>query len=450
MLELPAEPAQGRGPFASLQHQQFRWLFASNIAFFFAMNGQFIVRSVLAYRLTGSEFALGLINLVVAIPMLLVSPFGGVIADRVEKRRLIMTGQAVLVASELAVFALLVLGRLEFWHLLAVVFVMGCTFPFIMPARQAIVANIVGRQGMASAMALQMGGMNAARVVGPVFAGLIIAVFGVRWVYAMAVTLYALAFFAMAHVSKSPPADGAGSRPVLAELVGGLRYVSTDPPVRALLVLSIIPILLAMPFQALLVVFADDTWHVGAGGLGVLQAAAGLGGIAGSFWVAFASESPRKLRLMMSTLLAFAGSLLLFSLSPWFLLAIPLVFAADVFASAFTTTVNTLIQVLIPNEVRGRVMSIMMMTFGLTPLGTVPVSALAEALGAPAAVAIASLVTMALSLAMLLASGSLRRIDGTVAKALAEERAAPFAPGRGPVAAPGAAWKAGRAPADAG
>ncbi len=450
MIELPAEPAQGRGPFASLRHQQFRWLFASNIAFFFAMNGQFIVRSVLAYRLTGSEFALGLINLVVAIPMLLVSPFGGVIADRVEKRRLIMTGQAVLVASELAVFALLVVGRLEFWHLLAMVFVMGCTFPFIMPARQAIVASIVGRQGMASAMALQMGGMNAARVVGPVFAGLIIAVFGVRWVYVMAVTLYALAFFAMAHVSKSPPADGAGRRPVLSELVGGLRYVSTDPPVRALLILSIIPILLAMPFQALLVVFADDTWRVGAGGLGVLQAAAGLGGIAGSFWVAFASESPRKLRLMMSTLLAFAGSLLLFSLSPWFLLAIPLVFAADVFASAFTTTVNTLIQVLIPDEVRGRVMSIMMMTFGLTPLGTVPVSALAEAIGAPAAVAIASLVTIAASFAVLFASGSLRRIDGTVAKALAEERAAPFPGGRGPSPGSGPAWKPGGAPADAG
>jgi MFS family permease len=448
MLELPAPPAPAGGPFASLRYQQFRWLFASNIAFFFAMNGQFVVRSVLAYRLTGSELALGLINLVVAIPMLVVSPFGGVVADRVEKRRLIMTGQAVLVASELAVFVLLVLGLLEFWHLLAAVFVMGCTFPFIMPARQAIVASIVGRQGMANAMALQMGGMNAARVVGPVLAGLIIAVAGVRWVYAVAVTLYALAFFSMAHVHRAPPAEGARGRPVWSELLGGLRYAAGDPPVRALLVLSIIPILLAMPFQALLVVFADDVWHVGAGGLGILQAAAGLGGIAGSFWVAFTSASPRKLRLMMSTLLAFAGSLLLFSISPWFLLALPLVFAADVFASAFTTTVNTLIQVLIPDEVRGRVMSLMMMTFGLTPLGTVPVSALAEALGAPAAVAVASVVTVALSLAVLAASRSLRGIDATVARALEAEAAAQsgFRPGM-PPGAP--AW-AGRAPADAG
>ncbi len=443
MLTIPA----ARGPFASLHHQQFRWLFASNIAFFFAMNGQFVVRSVLAYRLTGSEFALGLVNLVVAIPMLVVSPFGGVVADRVEKRRLIMAGQAVLVAAELAVFVLLVLGRLEFWHLLAVVFVMGCTFPFIMPARQAIVATIVGRQGMANAMALQMGGMNAARVVGPVLAGLIIAVAGVRWVYALAVVLYALAFFSMAHVTTSPPAEGARSRPVLAELVGGLRYVASTPPVRALLLLSIIPILLAMPFQALLVVFADDVWRVGAGGLGVLQAAAGLGGIAGSFWIAFVGETPRKLRLMMSTLFAFAGTLLLFSLSPWFLLALPLVFLADVFASAFTTTVNTLIQLLIPDAVRGRVMSIMMMTFGLTPLGTVPVSALAEAFGAPAAVAIASVVTIGLSIAILAASRSLRGIDATTAAALEEEAHAAAAPGPGRAPGPGP-WGP-RAPADA-
>lgn len=443
MTEIPA----ARGPFASLHHQQFRWLFASNIAFFFAMNGQFVVRSVLAYRLTGSEFALGLINLAVALPMLIVSPFGGVIADRVEKRRLIMAGQAVLVAAELSVFVLLVLGRLEFWHLLAVVFVMGCTFPFIMPARQAIVATIVGRQGMANAMALQMGGMNAARVVGPVLAGLIIATAGVRWVYALAVVLYALAFFSMAHVSRAPAADGARSRPVFAELAGGIRYVAGTPPVRALLVLSIIPILLAMPFQALLVVFADDVWRVGAGGLGVLQAAAGLGGIAGSFWIAFVGETPRKLRLMMSTLLAFAGTLLLFALSPWFLLALPLVFFADVFASAFTTTVNTVIQLLIPDEVRGRVMSLMMMTFGLTPLGTVPVSALAEAFGAPAAVAIASAVTLGLSLGVLAASRALRAIDATAAAALAEEARAVTMPGAGRAQGGPAGW--GRAPVDA-
>lgn len=430
------EQAPG-GPFASLKHQQFRWLYASNIAFFFAMNGQFLVRSILAYELTGSELALGAINLMVAIPMLVVSPFGGVIADRVEKRKLILIGQGLLLCNELVVLALLLTNQLQFWHLLVVVFFMGCLFPFIMPARQAIVANIVGRQGMGNAMALQMGGMNAARVVGPVLAGTIVALTNVKWVYVMAVVLYGAALLSMSRVSKSPPAEGAGSRPVLTDLVAGMKYVAGDAPVRTLMILSIIPMLLAMPFQSLLVVFAEETWDVGEGGLGVLQAAAGIGGIMGSFYVAWAGETDRKLRLMMASLLAFAGTLFLFAISPWFLLALPLVLIADIFANVFNTTNGTIIQMLIPDEVRGRVMSLMMMTFGLTPLGTVPVSALAEAFGAPTAVAIASIATAVLALTILFASRALRGIDATTKAALAAEAASPTVVGSQPASAAG-------------
>jgi len=435
-------PGAHGGPFASLRHQQFRWLYASNILFFFAMNGQFVVRSILAYDLTGSKLALGLINLMVAIPMLVVSPFGGVIADRVERRGLIMAGQAMLLANEVVILILLITGQLAFWHLMAVVFVMGCLFPFIMPARQAIVANIVGRQGLGNAMALQMGGMNAARVVAPVAAGGIVALTSVEWVYVMAVALYSLALLSMTRVDKSPPVAGAGQRRVFSEMVAGARYVAGDAPVRALMVLSIVPILLAMPFQSLLVVFAEDIWEVGEGGLGVLQAFAGVGGMFGSLYIAWAGNTERKLRLMMASLYAFAGTLFLFALSPWFLLALPLVLIADVFASAFTTTNGTIIQLLIPDEVRGRVMSLMMMTFGLTPLGTLPVSAVAQAFGVRAAVASASVATALLALAIYLLSRSLRGIDATSKAALEAEGGMP--PPRWPGAPPPA-----KAPASA-
>jgi MFS family permease len=412
VVEYSAAPSS-RGAFASLRHQQFRWLFASNNAFFFAMNGQFLVRSILAWDLTHSELSLAAVNLAVAIPMLLVSPFGGVVADRVEKRGLIMAGQALLLCNELAVLALLVSGSLQFWHLLVAVFFMGCLFPFIMPARQAIVANIVGKQGLSNAMALQMGGMNAARVVAPVLAGGIVALTNIRWVYLVAILLYGAALFSMSRVSKSPPAEGAGSQPVLRDLIGGMQYVANDPPIRALMVLSIVPILLAMPFQSLLVVFADDIWHVGDGGLGILQAFAGVGGIMGSLYVAWHGESQTPLRLMMASILGFAATLFLFALSPWFLMALPFVLIAYVFANVFNTTNGTAILVLIPDEVRGRVMSLMMMTFGLTPLGTVPVGALAQAFGAPIAVAIASVATAVLAVIIFLASRALRGIDAT-------------------------------------
>src|SRR5512140_3841657 len=288
----PTSGSEGNSSgFALFRNRQFRWLYISNTAFFFAMNGQMIVRSYLAYEITNENaFALGLINLAVAVPMLIVSPFGGVVADRVEKRRLIMTGQVVLVLNELTVLTLLLFDALQFWHLMAVVFVMGCTFPFIMPARQAIVVNIVGRRRLANALALQMGGMNAARVVAPALAGFLIWAVGVKETYGVAVAMYGVALFGMSRVNQAPPVPRDGKRSVYADILEGFRYVAGDPPVRVLMVLTILPMLLAMPFQSLLVVFAVDVWDVGSRGLGILQAAAGLGGLLGATEISSRAE----------------------------------------------------------------------------------------------------------------------------------------------------------------
>jgi len=415
MVEAPT-----RSAFRSMQYPQFRWLYASNMAFFFAMQGQMIVRSYLAFKLTDSALALGLVNLAMAVPMLLVSPFGGVIADRVEKRRLIIGGQAVLLTSEFVVFALLLGGVLEFWHLMAFVFVMGCIFPVIMPARQAIVMNIVGREGIQNAMALQMGGMNAARVVGPALAGFLIFAVDVKGAYIVAIVLYLVGLATMMRVSQSPPTARTNKASVFGDMAEGFRFVKNSPPLRTLMLVGLIPPLFAMPFQSLIVVFTEDVWHVDTWGLGVLQAAAGLGGVAGAFAIAFWGETERKLRLMIGGVLGFAACLLLFAASPWFLLAIPFVFAADVFASMFQTSNSTIIQLLVPDHVRGRVMSLGMMTFGLTPLGSVPIAAAAQAWGAPIAVGGASLVAAALIGIAYLVSPTLRGIDDVVRRAMKE------------------------------
>jgi len=407
----PERAGGWRAAFSSLSHQQFRWLYGSNIAFFFAMNGQFVVRSILAHDLTGNATSLGLVNLMVALPMLIISPFGGVVADRFERRRLIMLGQATLLVNELVILTLLVTGVLEFWHLLVVVFILGCTFPFVMPARQAIVANIVGREGLPNAMALQMGGMNAARVAAPVTAGFIVAFVGLRWMYLIATVLYLLALFAMTRVHRSPPPPRDEEVSPLGELAVGFRYVAKNPPVRALMLLSIVPIMFAMPFQTLLVVFAEDVWKVGEDGFGVLQAFAGIGGILGSVFVAWHGGERHQLRLMVASLFAFAGTLFLFAISPWFLLALPLVLLTDICASIFNTVNSTSVNMIIPDAVRGRVMSLMMMSFGLTPLGTMPVSAAADHWGAPAAVAGSAAAMVIVSAFMLLAFRSLREVE---------------------------------------
>ncbi len=183
------------------------------MAFFFAMSGQGLVRSWLAFQLTGSELALGLMGAAVAVPMLFVAPLGGVIADRFERRNLILGGQALVVASELAILLLLLGGVLEFWHLLTAAALMGCVFPFIMPARQAIVVNIVGKAGLPNAMALSMGGMNASRVVGPVSAGFLIGALGIEGTYSIGLGLYFVGLLCMARVKRSRPVGWRGPCP---------------------------------------------------------------------------------------------------------------------------------------------------------------------------------------------------------------------------------------------
>ncbi len=390
------------------------------MAFFFAMSGQGLVRSWLAFELTGSELALGLMGAAVAAPMLLVAPVGGVIADRLERRNLILAGQALVVATELGILLLLIAGALEFWHLLAAATLMGCVFPFIMPARQAIVVNIVGKVGLPNAMALHMGGMNASRVVGPASAGFLIGALGIEGTYIMGLGLYLVGLGCMVRVHRSHPIGVSGPLAIGEDMLDGLRYLGQQRQVAVLLLFGLVPMFLAMPFQTLLVVFATEVWDEGPTGLGILSAVAGTGGVLGSVILAWQGPTNRRLRQMMTSVLLFGSFLLLFSVSPYFLLALPLVFIANIFASIFSTVNNTAIQLIIPDHIRGRISSFLMMSFSLPLLGTLPLSAVAEIYGAPLAVGLSSLLAMGVALIFYAASPALRNLDRGVRRALEE------------------------------
>jgi MFS family permease len=378
------------------------------------------VRSWLAFQLTQSEFALGLVSFMVAVPMLLMAPLGGVVADRRERRGLIAAGQATVLVTELVVLALLVAGALAFWHLLVASAVLGCVFPFIMPARQAIVASIAGRSGLANAMALNMAGMNFTRVVGPAAGGFGIGALGLAGTYGAGVALYALALLCLLGVRRSRPDGHAATASMGRNLLEGFRYLREDRLVLVLLAFGLIPMFLAMPFQTLLVVFADEVWQVGSTGLGLLSGVAGAGGVAGSLWVAWRHDTGRRAERQLVSMLGFGGFLLLFAQSPWFWPALPAVLLANVFASIYGTLNNTAIQILIPDRVRGRISSFLMMSFSLPLLGTLPMSALAEARGAPLAVSLASLLAIASALLFYAASPALRHMDAAVRRALLE------------------------------
>jgi MFS family permease len=191
----------------------------------------------------------------------------------------------------------------------------------------------------------------------------------------------------------------------------GVRYMRSHSTVMVLMLFGLLPMFLAMPFQTLLVVFADEVWEVGERGFGILQGMAGLGGMIGAFVIARRGERPARLRLMLISVMAFSSFLLMFSASPSFLIALPLILAANVFAGMFQILNNTAIQLLVPEEVRGRISGFLMMSFGLTPLGTLPMAILAERVGAPAAVAAASALVLVGAVIWYVASPVLRGID---------------------------------------
>ncbi len=395
-------------------------MFASNTTFFLGLGGQTVLRAWLVFQLTGSELKLGLVSAAVAIPMLLVAPLGGAIADRIDRRTLVATGQAMVVVGETIILVLLLTDTLRFWHLLVMATVMGSAFPIMMPARQAIIANVVGRGRLSNAMALNMAAVNTTRVLGPAVAGFLIGAVGLKVAYSINVSLYVLALVGMSGVHSAPPPGNAADESLIKNMREGLRYILEDRLVLVLLFFGLVPMFLVMPFQNLLVVFTEKIWKVGPEGLGIMSAAAGVGGLIGAVLVAWRSESTRRLGMMMFAVCALSLFLVLFAISPWYWLALPLILIANVFAILYSALNNTAIQVLIPDELRGRVSSFLMMSFSLPLLGTLPVSAVAQIVGAPSAVAGAAVLAVLAAVAFYTFSPSLRQMNERLGEAMRE------------------------------
>ena len=422
--------AAGRKPsgFDVLSIPQFRWLFVGNVAFFFAMQGQMLTRTSLAWDLTGLAQSLAYINLVVALPMIFASMIGGAVTDRVERRQLIIVGQCLITCNEIFILTMLLLGQLEFWHLLCTAFVAGCAFPFIMPARMAITVNVVGPDRIQSAMAVSGGAMNLSRVVGPAMMGVIISEFSVIAAYVVSTILYASAVFCMFFVkrNKAVQPDG-GKKPLLADIIYGFQYVSLNKPVLVSLMFGLVPMFLAMPFQNLLVMLVEQTWQVGESGLGILMGAGGVGGVLGSIWIARRGDRSERLRLMVVTVIGFALFLAVFTQTSVFYLALLPLVLANLCASAFQTVNNATIQILVDDSVRGRMSSFMMMSFGLTPLGVFPMAVAADHIGAANAILGACVALMIITVAFVGLSRTLRTIDSTVRVSMDREHKEPLA-----------------------
>jgi MFS family permease len=401
----PAPVAAPRGriastTFAAFAITPFRWLFLSTITGVLGYQMQAVALGWLVYLLTGSPVRLGLITTVQAVCQASVSPLAGVIADRVERRTYIMVVRSVTVVVAAVLALLVVSGHIVYPELVVAAVILGTSFGLNGPARQALLAQVVGRPSLMNAVSLMSGGMNLMRIVGPAVAGFLIGSLGVGGVYVLLAVLYLAVIVALLPVPPQPVEPRRTSANVLADLREGLAYIAQQPAVFGLLLFGTVPLFFAMPYVPLLPIFAERIWHGGVQGYGVLAAAPGIGGICGALATATWSRHGHKGRLMIAGAVAYGLLLTAFALSPNIPIAAICLALTGAASVSYTATVSSLVQSIIPNEMRGRVMSFYQMSFGVSGLSALPAGAIAAAVGAPPTIAACGLLVAAVAIAL--------------------------------------------------
>lgn len=403
----------GQGMFTALAYRDYRLLWNSNVLTQTGQWMQQVATGWLMLELTDSPTWLGLVGFARGIPMLLMALPAGVLADRVERRKLLVSAQlsAAVLATVLAVLVATDLVRP--WHVMLLAFLSGSTMSFIFPTRQALVSTLVPRERMANAVALNSAGQNSTRVFGPSLAGVLIGVVGTAICFALqAVGLIGAAI--MSFRIRVPASDSRSSKEATSarqNLTEGLRYIAATPSLKGLIGLAAIPTVFAMPYMQMLPVIARDELGTGSTGLGILMTASGVGALAGSLAIAALGNRTRaygSLQTVTATLLGVMVAV--FAFSPWLPLSLGLVALASATSAMYMALNNTILQISVSDEFRGRVLSVYLMTWGLMPFGTLPMGALADAYGAPIAIASGGLASTALVLLLMIRIPALRRI----------------------------------------
>jgi len=361
--------------------------------------------------MTDSPFLLGIVTAAWALPTLILGPFSGVITDRVEKRNIIIANQTATVLIALAVTILIVTNAIQLWHLLTASLLSGVVFSLNMPARQAIVPELVGQKQLMNAIALNSSGMNATKIAGPALAGILIGFIGIPGVYMIITGCYVVTVGAMLKV----PATGVAARTentgVISDIAYGFTYVRHHSLVLMLLALEFVINFLGWPYMILMPVFARDVFGVGAAGLGILMSVTGVGALCGSLGLASLGDFRHKGLFLLGLFFLFGVGLVLFANSKVFYVSLFFLLIVGAVATASFALNNTLIQSNIAHKVRGRVMSIYMMTWTAESLGVLPMGALAEARGIPFAVSAAGLLLAISAIVVAILVPRLRQLE---------------------------------------
>jgi MFS family permease len=370
----------------ALNHRDFRLFWAGQSVSAVGSWMQSVALSWLVLELTNSPFRLGLVSALQFGPVLLFSAVAGVVVDRTPKRRLVIATQAALMLPAFALAALTWIGWVRYWHVATLAGVIGLVNALDMPSRQSFLVEMVGREDLLNAIALNSATFNAARVIGPGLGGLLIARYGT----AMAFLLNAISFLA-AVVGLAMVRVGSEARPrrgttIREEFADGIRYATRTPLVMLILGLVFAVSTFAMNHGVLVPIFAREVLHEGVHVFGLLMASLGAGAVVGAVMVATLGYGRPPLAAIVVPGLGVALGIVSLAFVRHFAVAAVVLFFVGVMQIVFQNGCNTIVQVTVPDELRGRVMGVYMMVFaGATPVGASLIGSVAEGVGVPAA-----------------------------------------------------------------
>lgn len=397
--------------FASLGNRDYLYLWTGNL---FNTAGQWIQQITvgwLVWEMSQSPLMVGVVGGLRAVPFLFMGPIGGVAADRLDRRRMLMATQVVMALVAIAFAADVALKWVQVWHALLFSFVTGCGFALNMPVRQSLIANTVPKRHLGNAIALSAMAANITRVIGPAVGGVLIVAMGAAANFVIQAGLF-LCMVAIVFPMKVRYRDTVVLRraSAMGNLKDGFRYVVGEKTLLGLVMISYVPSLFVMPVIQQLPVFAEEVLHSGANVYGYLMSAFGVGGLLATLAMAYFGNTIRSGLLGIIALVLSSVIVVLFSMSGLMPLSLVLIGLLGLSQMMFRVNNNTLVQTIAPDEFRGRVMSIYQLDHALMPLASFILGVCAEVFSAPNAVAVSGLLSLAATVTLMVAIKPMRNV----------------------------------------
>ena len=375
--------------FDAFRHRSFRLLWPANFFSYISRWMQMTLLSLLVLELTDSPFFVALVGFFGMAPLLLFGAFGGVLADRFNKRKLLLTTQAINLLASLGMIVLLLSGRTEFWHAYVAVFITGLGWAFDMPSRRAILPDMIGRSGLTNAMALDSVGMHASRMLGPTIAGGLMALVGVTGGFVAVSACMVIAIGFMSVVTLPPRQTiSAATTNILKNLAEGFAYVRGNRVILATIIITVLMNLLLFPYMQMVPVISRDTLGVGPGLTGLLMGADGLGAIVGSMTIASVANMRYHGRVYLIGSMAGLVMSFAFAMSHNYGPALVTLIFLGLGTAGFGTMQATIVVLSAKEEMRGRALGVISLAIGAGPIGALIIGAIADVASPAAAIMI--------------------------------------------------------------